>query len=106
MWRRKQNVIQWEWDLQGFEEDEEARPGKHWSIIIPYLYNIFVIFLEFEASVKTYRINPVTREKEPYLPPWSKAFKFLITGSAVFFMVCAQLSELLIEQAFTVNGSP
>lgn len=48
------------------------------------------MFSEFEASVKTFRTNPVTREKEPYLPPWSKAFKFLITGSAVFFMVFEQ----------------
>ena len=28
LWRRKQSVIQWEWDLQGFESDEEPRPGK------------------------------------------------------------------------------
>lgn len=28
LWRRKQSVIQWEWDLQGMEQDEEPRPGK------------------------------------------------------------------------------
>lgn len=44
-------------------------------------------FIEFETSVKTFRTNPVTREKEPYLPTWSKALRFAATGSAVFFMV-------------------
>lgn len=51
LWKRKQSVLVWEWDLQGTENDEEARP-------------------EFETSVKTFRINPVTREKEPYMPFW------------------------------------
>jgi anoctamin-4 len=63
LWKRKQSVsnchcpkyfplalqplqiIIWEWDLHDIENDEEPRP-------------------EFETSVKTFRINPVTREKE------------------------------------------
>lgn len=61
-------MIVWEWDLQNAEYDEEPRP-------------------EFETSVKTFRINPVTREREPYLPAWSKAIRSLATGSIVFFMV-------------------
>lgn len=28
MWKRKQKVVQWEWDLQSIEQDEEPRPGK------------------------------------------------------------------------------
>lgn len=28
LWKRKQNVLVWEWDLQDTEEDEESRPGK------------------------------------------------------------------------------
>ncbi|XP_074041936.1 anoctamin-4 isoform X2 [Leptinotarsa decemlineata] len=67
LWRRKQSVIQWEWDLHGTEQDEEPRP-------------------EFETSVKTFRTNPVTRDKEPYLPTWSKAVRLAATGSVVFFM--------------------
>lgn len=51
LWKRKQSIIAWEWDLAGSEHDEEPRP-------------------EFETSVKTYRINPVTREKEAYMPYW------------------------------------
>ncbi|KAF5284242.1 hypothetical protein FQR65_LT00242 [Abscondita terminalis] len=76
LWRRKQSMIQWEWDLQGAEQDEEPRP-------------------EFETSVKTFRTNPVTREKEPYLPAWSKSFRFLITGSAVFFMMATVMCAVL-----------
>lgn len=68
LWRRKECVIQWEWDLHNIERDEEPRP-------------------EFETSVKTFRTNPVTREKEPYLPSWSRALRFFATGSAVGFMV-------------------
>ncbi|KAH1011948.1 hypothetical protein HUJ04_001214 [Dendroctonus ponderosae] len=76
LWRRKQSVIQWEWDLQGTEQDEEPRP-------------------EFETSVKTFRTNPVTREKEPYLPTSQKVFRMVITGSAVFFMLFVVLAAVL-----------
>ncbi|XP_066153785.1 anoctamin-4 isoform X1 [Euwallacea fornicatus] len=76
LWRRKQSVIQWEWDLQGTEQDEEPRP-------------------EFETSVKTFRTNPVTREKEPYLPTSQKVLRMVITGSAVFFMLFVVLGAVL-----------
>ncbi|KAG5878819.1 hypothetical protein JTB14_032446 [Gonioctena quinquepunctata] len=76
LWRRKQSVIQWEWDLHGTEQDEEPRP-------------------EFETSVKTFRTNPVTRDKEPYLPTWSKAMRLAATGSAVFFMLFVVLCAVL-----------
>lgn len=68
LWKRQQSIIVWEWDLQLVEEDEEPRP-------------------EFETSVKTFRINPVTRQREPYLPTWSKALRFLATGATVLCMV-------------------
>ncbi|XP_012170521.1 anoctamin-4 isoform X2 [Bombus terrestris] len=67
LWKRRQAVIIWEWDLQNVESDEEPRP-------------------EFETTVKTFRINPVTREREPYLPVWSKAVRSCATSSMVFFM--------------------
>ncbi|KZC10272.1 Anoctamin-4, partial [Dufourea novaeangliae] len=76
LWKRRQAVLIWEWDLQNVESDEEPRP-------------------EFETTVKTFRINPVTREREPYLPTWSKAVRFLATGSIVFFMICVVLGAVL-----------
>ncbi|XP_050452769.1 anoctamin-4 isoform X3 [Cataglyphis hispanica] len=72
LWKRRQAVIVWEWDLQNADYDEEPRP-------------------EFETSVKTFRINPVTKEREPYLPAWSKAIRCLATGSMVFFMRHAKI---------------
>lgn len=69
MWKRKQSVLIWEWDLQNIENEEDTRP-------------------EFETSVKTFRTNPVTREKEPYMPTWDRAIRFFATSSAVLFMVC------------------
>ncbi|CAG9794484.1 unnamed protein product [Diatraea saccharalis] len=56
LWKRKQSILRWEWDLSSVDHDEEPRP-------------------EFEASVKTFRTNPVTREKEPYLPAWQKTMR-------------------------------
>ena len=36
LWKRKQKVVAWEWDLESFEEEEQAMP-------------------QFEAKVKTTR---------------------------------------------------
>lgn len=76
MWKRRQAVIVWEWDLQTADEDEEPRT-------------------EFESSVKTFRINPVTREREPYMPALSRAWRYMVTGSLVFFMVKKYFIQLL-----------
>ncbi|XP_011165233.1 anoctamin-4 isoform X2 [Solenopsis invicta] len=76
LWKRRQAVLVWEWDLQNADYNEEPRP-------------------EFETSVKTFRINPVTKEKEPYLPVWSKFIRNLATGSIVFFMICVVLGAVL-----------
>ncbi|KAH1018122.1 hypothetical protein HUJ05_005938 [Dendroctonus ponderosae] len=62
-----------------------------------------------EEHVKTFRTNPVTREKEPYLPTSQKVFRMVITGSAVFFMVgsagCSKFqwkNSVLFPQLFVV----
>lgn len=79
LWKRKQSVIKWEWDLQNIESDEENRP-------------------EFETSVKTFRTNPVTREREPYMPTLTKAVRYVGTGSAVLFMVNGQKNFFLLDR--------
>ncbi|CRL03590.1 CLUMA_CG016250, isoform A, partial [Clunio marinus] len=76
LWKRKQSMVAWEWDLHNVENDEEPRP-------------------EFETSVKTFRINPVTREKEAYMPYWHKFFRLMATGSVVLFMICIVLGAVL-----------
>jgi len=67
-WKRKQAVISWEWDLKAFEVEEEPRP-------------------EFEAAVKTFRINPVTQAPEPYLSIWTKGVRMLVVSSVVFLLL-------------------
>ncbi|XP_014371714.2 anoctamin-4 isoform X2 [Papilio machaon] len=76
LWKRKQSVLRWEWDLGGVDHDEEPRP-------------------EFETSVKTFRTNPVTREKEPYLPGWQKTMRYVATSSAVLFMITIVMGAVL-----------
>jgi len=61
-------VIAWEWDLQLEEEDQEPRP-------------------EFETTVKTFRVNPVTGKREPYLTFWDRSRRVVVSGSIVLFMV-------------------
>ncbi|KAF4518589.1 hypothetical protein B566_EDAN012417 [Ephemera danica] len=79
LWKRQQAVIAWEWDLQHVEDEQDPRP-------------------EFEASVKTFRTNPVTGRREPFLPAWSKAVRMLATGSMVLFM--AKIDCVLIGRHF------
>ncbi|KAJ8707661.1 hypothetical protein PYW07_011338 [Mythimna separata] len=87
LWKRKQSVVRWEWDLGGAwteSQTEETRP-------------------EFEDSARHFRINPVTREKEPYLPTWEKAARFTVSGSAVLFMVAIVLSAVLSTITYRIS---
>nr|XP_022287592.1 anoctamin-4-like isoform X1 [Crassostrea virginica] len=68
-WKRKQAEIEYEWDVADFEDGEETvRP-------------------EYEAGVKRRRTNPVTNRDEPYVPQWSKCFRYFTSfGVLVFFL--------------------
>ena len=66
-WKRRQAVIAWEWDLTNFEEEEQRRP-------------------EFDAHVKTTKINPVTKKPEPYLSSWNKLGRVSLTYTFIAFM--------------------
>lgn len=46
-------------------------------------------------------MNPVTREKEPYLPTWSRTVRFFATGSAVFFMVSLKFKDVESNEFFS-----
>lgn len=76
LWKRKQSVTTWEWDLEDMEGDEENRP-------------------EFDAAAKNFRTNPVTKEREAYTPTSTKAIRYMVTGSAVLFMICVVLAAVL-----------
>jgi anoctamin-4 len=71
LWKRRQCVIAWEWDLIMEEDDQETRP-------------------EFETTVKSFRVNPVTGKKEPYLSIWNKGKRLVMSASVVLFMVTSR----------------
>lgn len=72
LWKRKQAILIWEWDLQNTEEDVETRP-------------------EFETAEKNFRTNPVTKEREAYIPTLSKIYRYCVTAGVVTFMVGTHL---------------
>lgn len=78
LWKRKQAILVWEWDLQNTEEDVETRP-------------------EFETAEKHFRTNPVTKEREAYIPTISKVYRYCVTAGVVTMMVSACLSLSAFE---------
>ena len=50
----------------------------------------------------SFRINPVTKKAEPYLPPHQKAYRFVLAYSFVIFMVgkLLKLSEFIMKSKY------
>ncbi|XP_065206237.1 anoctamin-5 [Planococcus citri] len=78
MWKRKQAIITWQWDLNTGIEDEETRPE----------YDL--------AASKSFKINPVTRRKEPYIQTWKKFVRFAISVTVVTFMIFVVICAVII----------
>nr|XP_011416512.2 anoctamin-4 isoform X9 [Crassostrea gigas] len=75
-WKRRQAEIEYEWDVADFEEGEETvRP-------------------EYEASVSRRRTNPVTNREEPYVPGWSKGFRYFTSFSILLFFLALVLAAV------------
>uniref|UniRef100_A0A0N5BL02 Anoctamin n=1 Tax=Strongyloides papillosus TaxID=174720 RepID=A0A0N5BL02_STREA len=69
-WKRFHSEIAYKWGMLDFEvEDETMRP-------------------DFQSKIKTKRINPVSKEEEPWLPAKEKIFKWFCSGMTVLFFVC------------------
>lgn len=68
MWKRRQAILKWEWDLSEDEDVEEIRP-------------------EFEANVKSKRLNPVTKIMEAYVSGKERILRISFTYFVVIFMV-------------------
>ncbi|XP_042885220.1 anoctamin-4-like isoform X2 [Penaeus japonicus] len=75
LWKRKQSVIQWQWDLENYEEEEELRP-------------------EYEEKVTTTRINPVTNKPEPYMPLTDKLSRYVASYSVILVMLFVMLASV------------
>ncbi|XP_052243649.1 anoctamin-1-like isoform X2 [Dreissena polymorpha] len=78
-WKRKQSVIQYNWDLVEFiKEEEPPRPE--------YLAKL--------ASYPVLKVNPITGMKEPHLPFWRRRFPTFVLS----------YSFMLLTMAIAVGG--
>uniref|UniRef100_A0A8C5CR46 Anoctamin n=1 Tax=Gadus morhua TaxID=8049 RepID=A0A8C5CR46_GADMO len=68
-WKRRQARLEYEWDLVDFEEQQQQLQMRP----------------EFEMKCTRKRMNPITKESEPYLPMSSKLARFCISGTTVLF---------------------
>uniref|UniRef100_A0A913HJ60 Anoctamin n=1 Tax=Strongyloides stercoralis TaxID=6248 RepID=A0A913HJ60_STRER len=69
-WKRFHSEIAYKWGMLDFEvEDETMRP-------------------DFQSKIKTKRINPVSKEEEPWLPRKEKLFRWFCSGMTVLFFIC------------------
>ncbi len=69
-WKRRQAILQWEWDLDVDDDGDD-------NLMRP----------EYEFSVKTHRLNPITQKNEPYVTPQAKAARLSLTSGIVVMMV-------------------
>lgn len=68
-WKRKQSEFQYDWDLIGYEDEEEQpRP-------------------EFEANVTTLRLNPITQQEEAFLPNKTVCPRYTVAINCIAFMI-------------------
>ncbi|XP_071829205.1 anoctamin-4-like isoform X4 [Apostichopus japonicus] len=68
-WKRRENTIAYDWDLFGFEENEEnIRP-------------------EFEAKAPDKRISPITKLTEPYMALRNKFPRLAASIASILFMI-------------------
>ena len=85
LWKRKQYKLQFEWDTVDFEKNlETIRP-------------------EFEHKVNKKRKNPATGVEEPYLPLKDKIFKYMLSFTAVLFMVSFK-TLLLLKSLYSIHN--
>ncbi|CAG0899228.1 unnamed protein product [Darwinula stevensoni] len=65
-WKRKQAVLDWNWDIEHLKDEEEPRP-------------------EYKAKAK--EIRKEMYHEEPYIPGWHRCGKFSITASLIFILL-------------------
>ncbi|XP_071943623.1 anoctamin-4-like isoform X4 [Antedon mediterranea] len=76
-WKRKQAEIDYDWDLFGFEDQEEnTRP-------------------EYEARAPDKRVNPITQLTEPYLAFYKKFPRLAASITTIVFMISLVFAAVL-----------
>ncbi|XP_072017644.1 anoctamin-4-like isoform X2 [Amphiura filiformis] len=79
VWKRRQNQIDYDWDLFGFEEQEENCRHQY----------------EVKASENDKRTNPVTKELEVYMALTKRFPRIMAAGMAILFMICLVLASVI-----------
>lgn len=79
-WKRKESLLQYDWDVAGFEEEERMRPEYEFKLK--------------PKKKKNIRINPITEEPEPHMPAWKKATRKCFSMSVILFMLCLVLAAI------------
>uniref|UniRef100_A0A8C6R131 Anoctamin n=1 Tax=Nannospalax galili TaxID=1026970 RepID=A0A8C6R131_NANGA len=78
-WKQRQARLEYEWDLVDFEEEQQQlqlRP-------------------EFEAMCKHKKMNPITKEMEPYMPLFHRIPWYFASGVTVIFGMALLLSSMV-----------
>lgn len=73
-WKREQSKLQFEWDI--------TTSGRDSMMIRP----------EFEIEVNEKRINPITKELEPFVPLRTIIKRYVFSVTCVLFMICLVLA--------------
>lgn len=79
-WKRKESLLQYDWDVAGFEEEERMRPEYEFKLK--------------PKKKKNVRVNPITEEPEPHMPAWKKATRKCFSFSVILFMLCLVLAAI------------
>ncbi|XP_033629519.1 anoctamin-4-like isoform X7 [Asterias rubens] len=76
-WKRRQNELDYDWDLFGFEDQEEnCRP-------------------QFEALAPDKRVNPITKLAEPYVKLAKRFPRFVTSILSIAFMIFLVLAAVV-----------
>ena len=90
MWKRRQAILKWEWDLSDNEDVEEIRPEFEASVKSRRLKNLsefFLLSLLIKIVTTFYRLNPITKVMEAYVSGREKTLRVTMTTALVIFMV-------------------
>ncbi|CAD5213080.1 unnamed protein product [Bursaphelenchus okinawaensis] len=83
-WKRYHAELAYKWNVFDFEAEEEVlRP-------------------EFQFRKSQQRVNPVTQEKEPYIPIYERIFRFSCSGITVLFFLCLVIALVVGIVAYRV----
>ena len=93
MWKRRQAILKWEWDLSDDEDLEEVRPEFEANVKTRRSVMLLKSILEGNSQATSwrgpsfYRLNPVTKIMEAYLSGKEKVLRVSFTYLVVILMV-------------------